>query len=175
MNIRLGSVTSIVDSSKFIIRFSVPKFIEDQIAYPMDVYDEPNIGDPIVLFELESVFGLSYMYSKERLRDFTRLKIGESTVELKNDKINIKSNGGNVVVDAKGDIIIKSASTLSIKSDSNLSIESTGDITVKGGKVSLIGSKVEMPNRTPIATGTGPFNCIPVCPFTGQPHSSNFV
>ena len=58
-------------------------------ADPIDTFDQPEVGDPIVLYEIESVFGFSFMYKKQRLFDHTRMKLNKSLVDIFDDHIEI--------------------------------------------------------------------------------------
>ena len=105
-DIMLGVVSKIEDPNKFIIRFTIESLIEDCIAYPFDTFDQPEIGDPIVLFGLESILGYSYMWSKQRHFDYTRLKHTDSVIEIKNEEINIIIGSSSIKMKKNGTIDI---------------------------------------------------------------------
>lgn len=160
MDILLGIVTKIEDPNKFIIRFSVADIIQDMIAYPADVYDNPELNEPVIVYSLETIFGYSYMYSKQRLKDFTRIRIGNSDITLTKDMVAITTeNGNNIVVSSDGDVQIKSNGGITVSSETQIQLDAP-QIKFPAGQVS----------------GTsGPFNTIPVCPFSGAPHSGNIL
>lgn len=161
MDIQLGIVTNIVDPDKFIITFSIADIIQDMKAYPIDVDDQPQIGDPIVLFGLESIYGYSYLYKKQRLLDYTRMKLGNSEIAINGSFISITTKGGNnIVVSADGDLAIHSNSNITISSKSKIKLDSP---------------QIEFPSGKVSGEPNGPFNSIPICPFTKQPHGGNIL
>jgi len=97
---KLAKVSKLPDDvvlkNKLVIYFTIKDEIEDAIAYPLDVYDECSIGDEVYIYEMESVLGFSFMYNKVRLEDHTRLKLGDSEIDIKKDIItfNDGNNGG---------------------------------------------------------------------------------
>lgn len=160
MELYLGTVSEVTDSNKFIIKFDVLNQIESMLAYPIDTFDEPNIGDPIIVYQIESIFGYSYMYKKLRLQDYTRMKLGNSEIDITNDSINITTKDGSmIVISSDGDIVINSNGAIRLQSDSK--------ITIDAPQVSMTGSNV--------SGGQGPFCSILTCPVTGLPHTGNTV
>ena len=128
-DIMLGVVSKIENPDKFIIRFTIEGYLEDCIAYPIENDNQPVVGDPIILFGLESVLGYSWMYKKQRLLEYTQLKHGDSVIELRKDSIIIK--GGKVTIDSPDVTITGNGSgTLT----TNGSVPPTGS----GGYCSLI-------------------------------------
>jgi len=152
MRLFLGVVTDVIDDEKFSIRFTIKNYIENCIAYPTEVLEKPEVGDAIVLYEIDDdILGCSFLYKKLRLGQNTDISIGSSLVRLTKDKILLKSDKAQITLDNLGNIDIDSANTLTIKSTSNIVIDSRS-IGIKG------------------TTGDVGFNCIPVCPYTNAPH-----
>lgn len=177
MDYKLGRVTEVVDPLKFIIKFTIDNYIEDAIAYPIDTFDEPNVGNPVQIYEIESILGWSFVYKKQRLTDYTRLKLGNSTLEITDEGINILTSSGNdvfinsdggITINSNGNINITSGGTVNVKGEGNVKIESGATLSLKGG---LIKSE----NNSVAATGNGPFCAIKICPYTGQPHVGNTI
>lgn len=92
------------------------------------------------------------------------------------------------VITGDSEVSIEGASKVSIKGDSEVSIEGASKVSIKGdsnvevsGNTTLKSSKVKITGGTLEVAGTsstdmsGPFNCIPTCPFSGAPHSGKTV
>lgn len=142
----LGRITKVMHENKFNIRFTIDGYIEDAMAYPMDMTDVPEIGEPIVVFQLDTVFGQSFLYQKIRVRDFTRFKIGNTEVDLYDDRINITTGSNGVSINSDGSVNIStvkdisiSGNNINIKTDGDTKLESTGTTTVKGDNVVIDG------------------------------------
>lgn len=76
------------------------------------------------------------------------------------------------VITGDSEVTIEGASKVSIKGDSN--IEVSGNTTLKSSKVKITGGTLEVAG-TSSTDMSGPFNCIPSCPFSGAPHSGKTV
>lgn len=181
MDLFFGHVTEIYDPKKFIIKFTRKGDIEDAIAYPIDTFDEPNIGDPVVIFEIESIFGQSFMWQKQRLFDHTRVKFGSSTIDLNSDGIEMTTEDGKFIeISSDGDISISGNDDMEVTVSKNMDIEIGGNATIKvTGNVKLECATLDMSGVgsgtvVPIFRG-GIFNAIPICPYTGQPHGGNKI
>lgn len=174
MNIFLAKVTKVGDDESrgtnrklFVIRFDAKGVIEDATAYPVCVPDQPEVGEEVLVFELESVFGYCYMYQKVKTEDNTRLRIGGNLIDIRDDGIDMECrDGSSISVSADGDIDISTNKALNIRVDGD------ADVTV-GGRCSLKAKTTTFPSGTVAPTGSGPFCAIPVCPYTGQPHVGN--
>lgn len=173
MNAFLAKVTKVKDDAergtnrlKFIIQFTAKGVVEDATAYPASVTDQPEVGEEIMVFELETVFGFCYLYQKMKTEDNTRFRIGNSLVDIQPDCIDIACKNGNTIsITSDGDL------TVSTNGNLQLSIKGDADISV-GGNCALSAASVEMPQTGTVApTGTGPFCAITTCPYTGLPHT----
>lgn len=169
MNISLGRVSKIEDPLKFIIRFTIEEVIEDCIAYPIDTFDELNEGDPVLLYEIESIFGFSYLYKKLRLYDYTRLKLKDSQINIKEDIIEIFHKGSIIRILDNEDIEIEAKSNIKVTSEKDINIEAQSNCTVKSPKVKITGGQLDTKGQV-APTGSGPYCGITVCPFVGLPH-----
>lgn len=168
-SIEIGRVTEIVDKSRFVIKATVKGSIENVIAYPLDTPDEPEIDEEVVLFGLETIFGLSYLYKKSRLFNHTRFKFQNSLIDLTEDGIVISTKEGN-------DIYVSSDGDLKLSSKGSLTIKATGDVRLESEEsITLDAPTIEFPTGTvtPNPMG-GPFNCLPTCPL-GGPHQGNVL
>lgn len=169
MLLGVGKVTQVLDSKKFIIRATIQGLIEDIKCFPLESCDEPEIDEEVILFELESEFGYSYVYKKARLFDYTRFKFNNCIIQLTDSGISIKTDSGrDILVNSNGDIDIKSEGNITIQAKSKLKIKSDSEIEFDSNKITF-------PNRKVPPTGSGPLNAISVCPFTGAPHSGNTI
>lgn len=176
MDYRLGKVTSIVDPLKFIIKFTIDNYIEDAIAYPIDTFDEPNEGDPIQVYEIESILGWSFVYKKQRQLDHTRMKLKDSLVDIYEDHVEVHAG------DTKSVVKVNADGSLTIVTNSSVSIE-TGEASIKATKATIEANDVNITggNLTTVNGGTatpngqGGFCGIPVCPLTGAPHIGNKI
>lgn len=160
----LGKVTKVetnsssgTDRLKFVILFTAEGIVSDAIAYPLNTFDQPEVGDEVAIFELETVFGYSYLYQKLKLNEDTRLRVEGSTIDIDKDRIAIKSENGDVSIKLK-------------KGDFDINVNGNINLTVNGS-IKLEGNAFVPPD----ATGNGAFCAIKVCPYTGQPHVGNEI
>ena len=51
------SQSSGTDKLKFVILFSAEGIVKDALAYPLNSMDQPEVGEEVAIFELETVFG----------------------------------------------------------------------------------------------------------------------
>lgn len=174
MSIFLAKVTKVGDDESrgtnrkmFVIRFDAKGIIEDATAYPVGVPDQPEVGEEVLVFELETVFGYCYMYQKVKTEDNTRFRIGGNLIDIREDGIDVECrNGSSITISADGDLDISSGKGLSI------SVKGDADINV-GGRCTLSAKTTSFPNGSVAPSGSGPFCAIPICPYTGQPHVGN--
>lgn len=174
MNIFLAKVTKVGDDESrgtnkklFVIRFDAKGVIEDASAYPVGVCDQPEVGEEVLVFELETVFGFCYMYQKLKTEGNIRFRMGGNLIDIREDGIDMECrDGSGVSISAEGDINISSDKGLSI------SVKGNADVDVEG-KCTLKAQSVSFPNGTVAPTGQGPFCAIVTCPYTGMPHVGN--
>ena len=112
--------------------------------------------------------------------------IGNSTVKIGgNSDIDITGNStinvnGNSTVEVSGnsEVNIGADSTLNVGGNSNISVSGNSDINV-GGATTLTSPSVTITGGSLTvngsASGSGPFNCLNNCAFSGVPHSGNVV
>lgn len=159
MAAKLAFVKKVLDPKKFVILFSIPEYIDGRKAFPIDVYDEPRIGDPIWVYSIDTKFNLSWVYCKQRLMDYTRLKLGNSMVSIRSNSVDIETSNGNTVnIDSNGNISIHSNSTIDIHSDNNVYIDAKSTI-ITGDKfdVSQVNNIVFPKRFAKPGQGPGPF------------------
>jgi hypothetical protein len=119
----IGKVLS-YDPVTYIIRFTVPLYIENAEALPLDVWDRPNPGDEVYIFEDDKSYGTLYVYHKMGIRDkdkhilqtdsldvvmdessqklsVTQKSGATMTVDFSGKSINITFGGADVMIDTK--------------------------------------------------------------------------
>lgn len=148
--ILIGEVTSVEDSNYHIIRFTVNGYIEDQIAYPFAVMDEPIVGDELMIIELDPIFKTAYYYIKKKNGEHIEMRYKDKHILINEEDISIKTENAEITLKDDGE--------LEVKGD-NINITAEGDVTMSGTSI---------PNGTP-----GPFCALPKCLFTGVDHTSN--
>lgn len=135
MNFMFGTVSEIVDDHKFVIKFTTKEVIENAIAYPIDTFDEPNIGDPVWIISIETIFGYSFMWKKLRLFDYTRLKLLDSRICLCHDHILFQVGGEESAQngDEAAPVFVRFNvdGTIVVKSTKSVTVE-TPEVYVKG-------------------------------------------
>jgi hypothetical protein len=125
MNWYLTTVSKVVDSDKFTIEFSIKGFISDCIAYPMDTFDQPEVGDPVAVLQIDPIMGSSFIYKKLRLSDYTKLKLTDSEVGVYKDKIKLQSKDANMLITNENDITITSdKANIKVDKDNNITLTS---------------------------------------------------
>ena len=173
MNIMLGVVSKVEDPNKFIIKFTVEGLIEDCIAYPIDTFDQPEVGDPIVLFGLENILGYSWMWQKQRHFDHTRLRHTNSVIEIKPEDINIITGSSSIKMNKDGSIEIKSSSTINVESP-DITVKGSSSIEVKSPDVTITGGQLKTKGTANTDT-MGPYCALKFCPYSGAPHVGSKV
>ena len=168
MILGIGRVSQVTDDHKFVIKATITGLIENVTAYPLESCDEPEVGEEIVLFELENEFGYSYFYKKARLFDFTRFKFNDCLIQLTENGITIQTeNDKEILINSSGDITLKGSSDLTVN------IEGNAKISARSVKVTA--NQIEFPAGSVVPSMSGPFNCIKTCPYTGQPHAGTMM
>jgi hypothetical protein len=131
MSLYLGVVKEIVNSDTFIIKAQIKGFLESVTAYPFAVYDQPEVGEPILLETIESIFGMSFIYNKDRLADYTRLKLTDSEIGVYKDKIKLQSKNANILITNENDITITS-------DKANIKVDKDNNITLTSDKATIV-------------------------------------
>lgn len=149
MRMILGKCTEIVDPLRFVIRFTSKGLIEDKcIAYPIDTFDEPELDCEVVLFELETKYGYSWLWKKMRLFNHTREKILGTVLDMYEDKMELHTGDG-------AEVIQLDSKSKTITYDAQMQKTCPGVVT-------------------PDPRG-GPWCAVPVCPLTGLPHQGHML
>jgi hypothetical protein len=131
MSLYLGVVKEVVNSDTFIIKAQIKGFLESVTAYPFAVYDQPEVGEPILLETIESIFGMSFIYNKDRLADYTRLKLTDSEIGVYKDKIKLQSKDANILITNENDITITS-------DKANIKVDKDNNITLTSDKANIV-------------------------------------
>ena len=123
----IGKVLS-YDEVSYVIRFTVPLYIEDAEAIPLDTWNKPNVGDEVYIFQDDDLFGGQYCYHK----------MGDRSEErhiLETDSLKIVLNES----DKKLDLTYLDKLKLSINLNSNkIKLEFTeSELTINTKKIHL--------------------------------------
>lgn len=111
---------------------------------------------------------------RPELTDWIKLSNeGGLEISLRKDTTLIMTGNSSLTIEGNSDITVKGDS--SIKSEGNMNIESSGDMTVKGSNITIEKSGKVVLKGTAAPDQSGPFNCIPTCPFSGAPHTGSTV
>lgn len=150
------------------------EFVEDEVGENgtitengPDVQDLPETGN----FAKSS-------YTKDKIKHHYKSKDGEDAcTEYNKTHIlhKISSSKGETTIEQCGDkILIKAQnSTITINSDGDINIKSK-NITVEGDKIEVKGSQFIRKGKSNTDMQGG-FCGIPVCPFTGAPHTGSII
>lgn len=165
----LARVAKVTDPLRFVIEATAKGVIENVKAYPINNDDEPKVGEEVLLFELETEFGYSYLYRKLRLDPYTKFEFGNNIIQMTKDGgVTIRTKSGNEVsIDSSGDIDIESSKTVTIKAK-NIRIKAANSFEVDA-------QTIKFPKGTVSGTGAGPFNSIPTCPYSTAIHQGNIL
>ena len=99
-------------------------------------------------------------------------KDGNLDISLRsNSTINI-TGSSKVVIGDKSSIEISGDSTINV--DGNCNLDVSGNTTLNSPKVTITGGQVVMTGKSNTDLN-GPFNAIPMCPFSGAPHCGSTV
>ena len=183
----IGTITGLSDlgtKEHHVIIAAIPGIVEDITAFPYGSnLDEPKIGDPVLICNLDPIYNSFYVYQKLKENDFIGFRSSGKMVDITPESItigifdkdkeysdgerpecsskividkdnNVTLEGDNLNITVKSDCII-SGSNITVKGDVNIT---DGDLTVNG---------------TASPSGFGPFCAIPICPYTGSTHVGN--
>jgi hypothetical protein len=149
------------------------------VIYPEDVATETEDGFDSGVPET----GIMVKVNREKGKESV------SVFHPKGTFIDIRSNGDVVIHgvrdivtvsegDSKGVVkgckLLRVKGSLELKVDGGIKIKTDTTFEIEAPSVKVTGGEVEI-NGTVAPTGTGPFNAIPACLFTGAPHSGNKV
>jgi len=148
----LGVITNVLDNKKFIVEATVKGLFESLVAYPIDLSDKPEIKDSILIYVIDSeLLGQSLLYQKLRIRESTRMALGNNEITLTEDGIQLRTENTNIEFKSNGTINIDSDNEININSNSSITIDAPS-VEVKSGGLNT------------------KFNVPFVCPYTNQTH-----
>lgn len=202
-NYFLGTITEVLDPDLYKIKIDIPGLSREVEAFPMrGDLDEPRPGDQVLVRDVDPIYHSFYLYSEVKEDGFIGLRSRGKMIRVTEDELNIAifdpeeayeekegeipetikafvkitkegniqisnldSDNGEVAVDIKGKVEVN------IQNDANIHV--TGNAKLKSPNVTITGGSL---NVNGVAAGSpGPFCKIPVCPFTGAPHTANVV
>ena len=125
--------------------------------------------------------------------DYIQLSIFDPSVEYYDDKnksshrpeptdwIKLDKDGNldvslrsNSVINITGNSTVKIGGNSKIEVSGNCDIDASGNTTLNSPKVTITGGQVVMTGKSNTDLN-GPFNAIPMCPFSGAPHCGSTV
>lgn len=168
-----GTVTKVIDPVTYQIEVDVPGYIEGLKCFPWrGELDEPKEGDLVLIQELDADYHSYALWRKLKEDQFIGFRSNGKMIDITPDAITI----GVFDKSKKYKDTEKPEMKTSIKITGEGKIEITGggDITIKSSNVTVTGGKLTVKGQSNNSSD-GPFNCLPVCPFSGAPHSGSMV
>lgn len=168
-----GCVSKIIDPETYQIEVDIPGYIEGLKCFPWrGELDEPKVGDLVLVQELDSDFHSYALWRKLKEDKFIGIRSNGKMIDITPDSIVIgvfdktKEYKDNEKPEVK--------TSIKLTNDGNIEISGEGDITIKSSNVTVTGGKLTVKGQANNSSD-GPFNCLPVCPFSGAPHSGSLV
>ena len=126
----IGTITGVVDKSRYVIEVNVPDVYEKVKAYPLLFLDEPRPGKEVFLFEFgKDLFVYLPIRTKE---DDVKWVHGDNMIKMKDDGLDIISRKKvNVYSKGKVSIANQKVSLLDVLLEMMTTYMST--VTVQGG------------------------------------------
>lgn len=194
-NYYLGKIVEVEDRLLYKIWVSIDTVVDRAPAFPLrGEVDEPKVGDQVLLYCIDNVFGSVYLYSKLKEDDFIGFRSNGKLISITPESITMKvyegddyesvkseitmTNDGSITIKSDNKIDVIATSDVSISTDSNINITAEADITIKSTGTTTINSPdvvVKGPGTMtvdgtvmPSATG-GPFIAVTTAPPPGTP------
>ena len=176
-----GVVIEVVDKELYEVTVDIPGIIQGVKAYPMrGEIDEPKKGDLVLLKCLDPVYQSYYLYQKLKEDKFIGFRSNGKMVDITPDKIRVgifdqsSEYKDSEIPELTSYVEITSEGVMKIVLEGDCNIEVNGNATINSPKVKITGGELEV-TGTSNNDMSGPFNCIPTCPFSGAPHSGSKV
>lgn len=96
----LGEITQIVRNDEefnyaYAVKFTVKDVIDEALAFPFrNENDEPVVGDKILLYNLDTIFGSAFLYTKLKEDDFIGFRSNGKTISITDESIDIFCHTG---------------------------------------------------------------------------------
>lgn len=201
MNFFIGTITKILDPDLYTIEVDIPGENQELPAFPKrGEVDEPKVGDAVLLMEVDPKYKSYYLYEKLKENNFIGIRARGKLLKMSADEVVLGifdssseyhdkdtsdptpapsswikiDSGGNIDITAGGNCTINVSGNAEVKVSGTTNIESGGDATVKAPTVTITGGTLKT-QGTSNTDMSGPYNCIPTCPFSGAPHSGSTV
>lgn len=198
MEFYIGTITKILDKDLYTIEVDIPGLQVGLRAFPKrSELDEPRVGDVVILQELDPDFKSYYLFEKLKENKFIGIRSRGKQIQLSEEELSIGifdsssdwndkgdtpkatswikvDKSGNISIKAEGKTELEVDGDINIKTKGNINIKSEGDATVSGKNVTVTGGQLTVKGMSNNDT-QGPFNCIPICPFSGAPHCGSKV
>ena len=193
----LGTVHEVKDRQTYEITADIPGVAQEVRAYPFSRgdMDEPVSGNVIYLMSVDPVYHSFFLYTKAKENDFVGIRSNGKSIDITPGAITIgvydtsktskddtrpdpsksfvkMDDSGNIEINATGNekVTISGNAEISVSGDANIKVSGTTD--VDGAILNINSGTINMNGKVP-APGSGPFNCITNCIFSGCVHGSN--
>ena len=178
MEYSIGTITKILDPDLYTVEVDIPGRNQELRAFPKrGEVDEPRVGDVVVLLELDPTYKSYYLYEKLKENSFIGIRSRGKMIKMTESELTIgifdpaseynDKQEKDTTPEPTSWIKIDKSGNINIKTDGKLGLTIEGSAKITGGKLETKG--------TAGTDMSGPFNCIPTCPFTGAPHSGSIV
>lgn len=177
-NYFLGTIKEVLDPDLYHIKIDIPGLAREVEAFPMrGEIDEPRVGDPVLVRDVDPIYHSIYLYSELKEDKFIGIRSRGKIIKIDEDEIRIGIFDPDEKYEKKEPPIPEITSWIKIDKKGNVEISGERDITVRTSRsatveannVTITGGTLNVSGSTP-PTGGGPFCAIPVCPLTGAPH-----
>lgn len=178
-NYFLGTIKDILDPDLYRVKIDIPGLAREVEAFPMrGELDEPRVGDPVLIRDVDPIYHSFYLYSELKEDEFIGIRSRGKIIEIKEEKIKIGIFDPDekyeekdppvpkittwFEIDEKGNVLVSAEKDIKVVSKTSATVEAK-EVTITGGTLITNGS---VPPQ-----GAGPYCAIPVCPVTGALHS----
>lgn len=197
IDLYFGTIHEVKDRLTYEITVDIPGVAKEVRAYPYSrgEMDEPVAGNLVYLLCVDPVYHSFYLYTKAKENDFIGIRSNGKIVDVTPKAITIgvydtsstskdsdrpdpsksylkMDDSGNIEINATGNEKITISGNAEIKVSGNADITVSGTTNINGSVLNVNSGTINMNKKVP-KPGTGPFNCIPNCVFSGAPHMSN--
>ena len=197
IDLYLGTIHEVKDRLTYEITVDIPGVAKEVRAYPYSrgEMDEPVAGNLVYLLCVDPVYHSFYLYTKAKENDFIGIRSNGKVIDIKPDSLTIgvydtsstskddtrpdpsksflkMDESGNIEINATGNEKVTISGNAEISVSGNANIKVSGTTNIDGATLNINSGTINMNGKVP-SPGSGPFNCITNCIFSGSPHSSN--
>lgn len=197
IDLYLGTIHEVKDRLTYEVTVDIPGVAKEVRAYPYSrgEMDEPVAGNLVYLLSVDPVYHSFYLYTKAKENDFIGIRSNGKIIDIKPDSLTIgvydtsvtskddtrpdpsksylkMDESGNIEINATGNEKVTISGNAEISVSGNANIKVSGTTNVDGATLNINSGTINMNGKVP-APGSGPFNCVPNCIFSGCAHGSN--